>query len=160
MIIICSNKDNLEYQKYIKDKNKTNTIKNIKQRDIQIKTKNCDNFELRIVGKNKRILKSYNYFPTFEKLYKYYPIIKEDDVNYSLYSNDNYGKSVDVGFKNEEVAINSINKIKNKNNIYQLRVIQTLYNRAKYHPHQTNDMKKAMKVFKKWLNNYLANNNG
>ena len=155
MIIICSNKDNLEYQKYVKDKHKTYTIKNIKQRNIQIKTKKCDNFELIIVGKNNKILKSYNYFPTFEKLYKYYPIIKEDNINYSLYSNDNYDKSVDVGFKNEEIAVNSINKIKNKNKIYQLRVIQTLYNRAKYHPHQTNDMMKAMKVFKKWLNKYF-----
>ena len=29
-----------------------------------------------------------------------------------------------------------------------------MYNRAKYHPHSTDDMKKAMAVFKKWLNIY------
>ena len=28
-----------------------------------------------------------------------------------------------------------------------------MYNRAKYHPYQTEDMKKAMKVFEKWLKN-------
>jgi hypothetical protein len=26
-----------------------------------------------------------------------------------------------------------------------------MYNRAKYHPHQTKEMREAMKVFKKWL---------
>ena len=26
-----------------------------------------------------------------------------------------------------------------------------MYNRAKYHPYQTKNMKEAMKVFKKWL---------
>lgn len=29
-----------------------------------------------------------------------------------------------------------------------------MYNRAKYHPHQTNDMKEAMKVYKVWLNEH------
>ena len=29
-----------------------------------------------------------------------------------------------------------------------------MYNRAKYHPHTTDDMKKAMIIFKKWLKNY------
>ena len=26
-----------------------------------------------------------------------------------------------------------------------------MYNRAKYHPHQTEGMREAMKVFEKWL---------
>jgi hypothetical protein len=26
-----------------------------------------------------------------------------------------------------------------------------MYNRAKYHPHQTINMKEAMKIFKEWL---------
>ena len=29
-----------------------------------------------------------------------------------------------------------------------------MYNRAKYHPHQTTAMKDAMRVFKKWLDKY------
>jgi hypothetical protein len=153
MIIICSNKNNIEYNKYLIEKNKTEVIKNIKQRNIKIKKKDCDGFELRIVNDNMRIIKSYNYFPTFRKLYKYLSVIKQDDINYSLYSNDNYGKSAGVGFKDEETAIKSINKIKNKDITYQKQVITTLYNRAKYHPHQTNNIRKAMKIFKKFLNN-------
>ena len=36
----------------------------------------------------------------------------------------------------------------------QFDVNNTMYNRAKYHPHITDDMKKAMGVFKKWLKKY------
>jgi hypothetical protein len=32
-----------------------------------------------------------------------------------------------------------------------------MYNRAKYHPNQTPDMKKAMDVFKNWLAKYVKN---
>ena len=35
--------------------------------------------------------------------------------------------------------------------IYQKQVVNTMYNRAKYHPYQTEDMREAMKVFEKWL---------
>jgi hypothetical protein len=31
-----------------------------------------------------------------------------------------------------------------------------MYNRAKYHPHQTSDMKEAMKIYKKWLLEYKS----
>ena len=36
-----------------------------------------------------------------------------------------------------------------KSHGYKVKVILTLYNRAKYHPHQTSDMKKAMKMVRK-----------
>jgi hypothetical protein len=29
-----------------------------------------------------------------------------------------------------------------------------MYNRAKYHPHHTADMREAMKVYKKWLEKF------
>jgi hypothetical protein len=59
-----------------------------------------------------------------------------------------------LGFKNKEIAIETIKAIKNKPIIYQFQVINTMYNRAKYHPWQTKDMIEAMKIFKKWLINY------
>ena len=31
------------------------------------------------------------------------------------------------------------------------QVVNTMYNRAKYHPHQTDNMKEAMKIFSIWL---------
>jgi hypothetical protein len=34
-----------------------------------------------------------------------------------------------------------------------MQVVNTMYNRAKYHANQTDGMRDAMKIFKKWLNN-------
>lgn len=152
-LIICSN--HKEYDDFIKEKNKTINIKNFTERNIKVKTKTCDEFEFLIVDDNNKIIKLYNYIPSFTKIYKYFPIVKETDTNYSLYSNDNPESSLDVGFKNEKVAYDTINKINKKPRGYQVKVILTMYNRAKYHPHQTSDMKKAMKVFKKWLDDNI-----
>ena len=148
-LIICSN--HKEYDDFIKEKNKTINTKNFKERNIKVKTRKCNEFELLITNDNNKIIKLYNYIPKFSEIYKYFPIVKETDTNYSLYSNDNPEKSLDVGFKNEQVANETINKISKKSRGYQVKVILTMYNRAKYHPHQTPDMKKAIKVFKKWL---------
>lgn len=65
-----------------------------------------------ILEDNNKIIKLYNYVPLFEELYKYFPLVKKTDINYSLYSNDNPDKSEKVSFKNEEGAIKSIEKIK------------------------------------------------
>lgn len=153
MIYIISNQDNKYLKKFNDERNKTINIKNLKERDIKIKIKKTDDkiFELRLLDKTNKIIKLYNYFSSFDKIYKYYPIVKETNINYSLYSNDNPDKSLSVGFKDEKTALDTIKKIKNKSKIYQKQVITTMYNRAKYHPHRTNDMKLAMKIFKKAL---------
>jgi len=72
--------------------------------------------------------------------------------NMDLYTDSNPNQTIKVGFKNKLVAIDSINKIKSKPKPYQIKVINTLYYRAKYHPHKTKEIKQAMKIFKKWLN--------
>ncbi len=59
-----------------------------------------------------------------------------------------------TGFKNIATANNTIKIISKRSLKYQFDVINTMYNRAKYHPHITDDMKKAMSVFKKWLTIY------
>jgi hypothetical protein len=155
MIYIISNKDNKHLINFNNERNKTINMKNIKERNIKIKIKKVEEkmFELRILDKTKKIIKLYNYFSNFVKLYKYFPIIKESETNYSLYSNDNPEKSLSVGFKDEKTALETIKKIKNKSKVYQKQVITTMYNRAKFHPYITTDMKKAMKIFKKWLDN-------
>lgn len=51
-------------------------------------------------------------------------------------------------------AEHTIKKIKNKSMNYQFQVINTIYYIAKHHPHINKDMKEAMKIFKKWLDNY------
>jgi hypothetical protein len=76
-------------------------------------------------------------------------------INKSLYEDKHPKTSLKgTGFKDKEKAINTIKLIKNKNLIYQFQVINTMYNRAKYHPNQTKEMKEAMNIFKKWLNDY------
>jgi hypothetical protein len=59
-----------------------------------------------------------------------------------------------TGFKDEIIALNTIKIISSRCLKYQFDVINTMYNRAKYHPNQTPDMKKAMVIFKHWLSKY------
>jgi hypothetical protein len=73
-------------------------------------------------------------------------------VNKSLYEDKHPKTSTKgTGFKNKMKALDTIKIIKDRDIIYQKQVVNTMYNRAKYHPHQTDGMKEAMKVFKKWL---------
>ena len=71
--------------------------------------------------------------------------------NMELYTDANPDETIKVGYKDEEAAIISLEKIKKKSKQYQIKVIITLYYRAKFHPHRTKSMLKAMKIFKKWL---------
>lgn len=72
--------------------------------------------------------------------------------NKSLYSDDHPKTSTKgTGFKDKQKALDTLKIIKNRDITYQKLVVTTMYNRAKYHPHQTPTMKDAMKVFNKWL---------
>ena len=73
-------------------------------------------------------------------------------INLSLYA-DNHPKTSTkgTGFKDKQKALDTLEIIKDRDIIYQKQVVNTMYNRAKYHPHQTDGMKDAMRVFKKWL---------
>jgi hypothetical protein len=74
-------------------------------------------------------------------------------INKSLYEDKHPEKSTKgTGFKNKEKAIDTLKIIKDRDLIYQKQVVNTMYNRAKYHPYQTKEMKEAMKIFKDWLN--------
>ena len=73
-------------------------------------------------------------------------------VNTSLYEDKHPNTSTKgTGFKNKQKALDTLDIIKNRDLVYQKQVVNTMYNRAKYHPHQTLDMKEAMKVFDEWL---------
>ena len=56
-----------------------------------------------------------------------------------------------LGYKNKETAQKSILAISKLPKDLQFKIINVLYQRAKYHPYPTEGMKEAMKVFKKWL---------
>lgn len=68
-----------------------------------------------------------------------------------LYTDANPETTIKVGFKDKKAALESLEKIKKKSKSYQVKVIITLYYRAKFHPHQTKEMRSAMRIFRKWL---------
>jgi hypothetical protein len=76
-------------------------------------------------------------------------------INYSLFNDDHPETSTKgTGFKDKQKALDTLKIIKNRDINYQKLVVITMYNRAKYHPHQTKDMREAMKVYFDWLKKY------
>lgn len=76
----------------------------------------------------------------------------KNKTNKSLYEDKHPESSLkNTGYKNKQKALDTLNMIKNKNIIYQKQIVNTMYNRAKHHPHQTSDMRAAMKIYKAWL---------
>jgi len=74
------------------------------------------------------------------------------NVNKSLYNDDHPETSTKgTGFKDKQKALDTLKIIKNRDMKYKKLLVTTMYNRAKYHPHQTSDMREAMKVYAKWL---------
>jgi hypothetical protein len=72
-----------------------------------------------------------------------------------LYADDHPELSTKgTGFRNENIALHTIKIISKRCLKYQFDVVNTMYNRAKYHPNQTPDMRKAMIIFKYWLAEY------
>jgi hypothetical protein len=78
-------------------------------------------------------------------------------VNTTLYDDTHPEKSTKgTGFKDKQKALDTLKIIKNRDMVYQKLVVTTMYNRAKYHPYQTSNMKDAMKVFNEWLKKYKS----
>jgi hypothetical protein len=72
-----------------------------------------------------------------------------------LYNDLHPTKSLkNTGFKNKETALRTIELVKKRSIRYQFDVINTMCNRAKYHPNKTKDMEDAIEIFSKWLKNY------
>lgn len=75
--------------------------------------------------------------------------------NTTLYSDDHPETSTKgTGFKDKQKALDTLKIIKNRDINYQKLIVITMYNRAKYHPHQTKEMREAMKVYFNWLKKY------
>ena len=73
----------------------------------------------------------------------------------SLYNNKNPKTTIHkFGYGNKQRALDTIKNVKSYNKNYQFQIINTMYNRAKYHKNRTKDMEEAMKIFNKWLQNY------
>jgi len=82
---------------------------------------------------------------------------KDGSHSRSLYSNGNRKPRTKTGYGNAKRAIDTLKNIKKFDKTYQIQVVNTMYNRAKYHKNQTPDMREAMKVFKKWLKSHIIN---
>jgi len=75
--------------------------------------------------------------------------------NTSLYRDDHPETSTKgTGFKDKQKALDTLKIIKNRDLTYQKQIVITMYNRAKFHPHQTKEMTDAMKVYYNWLKKY------
>tara|TARA_Y100000992_G_scaffold48726_1_gene28487 strand:- start:2369 stop:2905 length:537 start_codon:yes stop_codon:yes gene_type:complete len=114
-------------------------------------------------GKKKMTLKTLNVKRLFKildksKLSKNL-LNKKKLINLSLFSDYNPKTTTfGLGFKDKSKAIYTLKKIKNRNQKYQVNVVSTMLGRAKKHPSQTKEMREAILVFNKWMNNYKKKN--
>jgi hypothetical protein len=78
----------------------------------------------------------------------------------SLYADYHPKTSVKgFGYKDSQTARKTLKKLKKMkvNRTYWFQVVNTMYNRAKYHKNQTNEMKNAMKIFNKAIKRMKQN---
>ena len=70
-----------------------------------------------------------------------------------LYSNNDHPITNirHTSFKDVKSVKKTLKLISKRSIIYQKSLINTLYNRAIYHPNKTDDMRKAIRLMKKWL---------
>lgn len=69
----------------------------------------------------------------------------------SLYANYKPDTTIKgFGFKNKKKAQDTIKALQNLNYKYQMNVVNTMINRAKYHPHINDNMREAILVFEKY----------
>lgn len=140
------------YNKYIKIFHK----RYIKLLTIKSKSNNVNIY---LLGFNGKVMKQYKKidYKSIIKLCDKYKISylkkiysKLNPKNLSLYSNYNFKKYIkNLGYKNKEKALYTINTIKNKSIKYQLNVINTMIGRANNHVNKTTDMRIAIKIFTK-----------
>jgi hypothetical protein len=77
--------------------------------------------------------------------------------NKSLYEDKHPQTSTKgTGFKDKEKALQTLQIIKDRDMNYQKQVVLTMYNRAKFHPHQTEGMREAMKVYNDWISKNIV----
>jgi len=141
------------YEKNIKEFHKRNIklISNLnKDNSVEINLFGLDG-KLKFKAKNLNVKKIF-------KLVDNMPLEKVKN-KLSLYSDYNPKTTIPgLGFKDKEKAIYTVNKIKSKSITYQKSVLNTMINRAKFHPHKNKNMEDAIKIFKKRLIEIKNNN--
>lgn len=121
---------------------------------ISVLDKNISNLKLELYDLDKKLIikdttisKIFSFIKTYDKKTK----CKGKPLNLSLYTDYNPETTTpNLGFKNKDKAMYTIEKIKNRSIKYQIGVLNTLIGRAKSHPYQTKEMRDAIKI----LENY------
>tara|TARA_B100001093_G_scaffold421433_1_gene413688 strand:- start:1057 stop:1596 length:540 start_codon:yes stop_codon:yes gene_type:complete len=123
---------------------------------ISVLDKSINDLKLELYDLNKKLIISNQPIPkifTFIKKYDNKTNCKEKPLNLSLYTDYNPETTIpNLGFKNKEKALYTIDKIKDKPIKYQIGVLNTLLGRAKSHPHQTKEMRDAIKILEEYKN--------
>ena len=158
---------NLKYKKakelYQKD------IKHFHKRVIKLVPKKTGkNFLIELFGfdgTKKQTFKNFDSRKIFKSIDKMpmSKILKNKKIkplNLSLFSDYNPKTTTHgLGFKDKKKALYTVKAIKNRDLKYQVNVVATMLGRAKKHPSQTEEMREAIVVFNKWMNNYKKNKN-
>ncbi len=142
--------------------------KELKKRNVKLNIKKNNNrsqlFNISLYGydtKLKYVTNKSNPFQTIIKKIDSMVLGKIEKLkSIELYTNAHPKSTTKgTGYKNVAIAKKSLLLIKNKPKIYQYLVVNTLYQRAKYHKHQTKEMRDAMKIFTQWMKKYKKNKN-
>jgi hypothetical protein len=110
-------------------------------------------------GKLKYVSNKITCIPHIIKLIDNMPYGKIEKIkSIELYTNAHPKSTIKgTGYKNKKIALNTLRLIKDQPLKKQFLIINVLYQRAKYHKNQTNDMVEAMNIFEKWLKKYKTN---
>jgi hypothetical protein len=149
---------------YIKTKEKfEKNLKRFHKRYVKMITKvdKKKDFKIKLVGFDGKVKKKYRklsitkVFEDIDKMPMGHLRKKLKPINQSLYADYNkLTSNKGFGFANKEKALDTIKKLKKEKIKYQVYVVTTMLGRAKSHPHQTQGMRDAIKIFKKWLIDY------
>lgn len=142
--------------------------KECNQRNIKIEiekiTSRSQLFEIKLYGYDKKlkwVTNKTNSIPLILSIIDSMPMGKIEKKSINLYTDAHPETTIHgLGFKDKSKAESTFKKIKHLSKMEQYRIIQTMYQRAKYHPHQTKEMRDAMKLYKKWLDNYQKKKGG
>ena len=156
ILVLYSNKDDKTKIRQSYDENK----KGFHQRWVKIifDKKKSGSTEIFLIGFHGSI--KYNYKKwNVDKIFKHIDKMENKEyvgslnkLNFSLYEEYKPKSRVQgLGYKNKVKAEETLKKIKNMPLSYQKRTVITMKARAENHPHQTKDMKEAIKVFDEWL---------
>jgi len=150
---------NYKNEDYIKTKKiYENNLYKFHKKCLKIKSNRNKNnkFRIDLIGFDKKVKKTYKKLDPKKIIQDINKMpLANTKCNLSLYTDYNKKTTIKgTGFKDKEKALNTLKLIKGKDLSYQKRVVQTMYNRAKFHPNQTKNMKSAMKIFRDWIKKF------